>query len=87
MGYSEDTKGVFRRFQRGIQKIPKGYSEDNKGVFRRYQRGIQKITKGFRRYQRGIQKITKGYSEAVNRRTENTMAKRKRTRQRSTKHY
>jgi hypothetical protein len=34
-GYSEDTKGVFRRYQRGIQKIPKGYSEDNKGVFRR----------------------------------------------------
>jgi hypothetical protein len=34
-GYSEDTKGVFRRYQRGIQKITKGYSEDNKGVFRR----------------------------------------------------
>jgi hypothetical protein len=34
-GYSEDTKGVFRRYQGGIQKKPKGYSEDIKGVFRR----------------------------------------------------
>jgi hypothetical protein len=32
--YSEVTKGVFRRYQRGIQKIPKGYSEDTKGIFR-----------------------------------------------------
>jgi hypothetical protein len=45
-GYSEDTKGVFRRYQRVIQKITKGYSEDTKGIFRRYQRGIQKIPKG-----------------------------------------
>ena len=33
-------------------------------------------------------KIPKGYSESVNRgRTDNTMAKRKRTKQRSTKQY
>jgi hypothetical protein len=40
--YSEDNKAVFRKKQRGIQKIPKRYSEENKrdsedtkGVFRR----------------------------------------------------
>jgi len=32
-------------------------------------------------------KIPKGYSVCVNRRTDNTMAKRKRTKGQSTKHY
>ena len=26
-GYSEDTKGLLRRYQRVTQKLPKGYSE------------------------------------------------------------
>jgi hypothetical protein len=36
MGYSEDTNGVFRRYQWGIQKILMRYSEDINEVFRRY---------------------------------------------------
>jgi hypothetical protein len=35
----EDTKGVFRRYQRGIQKIPKGYSE---GINERTDNGQRK---------------------------------------------
>jgi hypothetical protein len=31
MEYSEDTNGVFRRYQWGINKIPMGYSEDTNG--------------------------------------------------------
>ena len=50
----EDNKGVFRRYQRGIQKIPKGYSEDTKVVFRRNQTGIQKIPMGYSEDTKGV---------------------------------
>jgi lipoate-protein ligase A len=54
MRYSEDTNGVFRRYQWSDHKIPMGYSEDTNGVFRRYQWSDHKIPMGYSEDTNGI---------------------------------